>query len=257
MKILITGGKGYIAKSMYEAFKDAHDITVITRDDFDHTCFMSMTKFFEGRYFDVVIHTAAAGVSEKFVSSVDMDMDTNLIMYYNLLQHKDHYKKLIYFGSGAEHYKRGGYADSKKVIKKSMELHDNFYNIQVYGVFDENELDTRFIKSNILRYIRKEPMKVNYDKKMTFFYMKDLIKMVDHIINTKRAVEIKNTYAAYIEDYYLIEICDFINGLGEYIVPITIGNELQPDYTCPFRSDYNLDLIGLKEGIKETYNKLK
>ena len=37
MKILITGGNGYIAKNLYNAFKDKYDVTSITRQDFDLT----------------------------------------------------------------------------------------------------------------------------------------------------------------------------------------------------------------------------
>ena len=31
MKILITGGNGYVAQSLYNAFKDNYDITLITK----------------------------------------------------------------------------------------------------------------------------------------------------------------------------------------------------------------------------------
>ena len=37
LKILITGGNGYVAKSLYNAYKDVYDVTSITRKDFDLT----------------------------------------------------------------------------------------------------------------------------------------------------------------------------------------------------------------------------
>ena len=35
MNILITGGKGYIAQAIYNALKTEHNITLLTRNDFD------------------------------------------------------------------------------------------------------------------------------------------------------------------------------------------------------------------------------
>ena len=58
MKILITGGNGYIAKSIYSSLSSKYDITTVTRQDFDLTCWASTYKFFYNKTFDVVIHTA-------------------------------------------------------------------------------------------------------------------------------------------------------------------------------------------------------
>ena len=96
-QILITGGNGYIAKSLYNSLKDKYDITCITRQDFDLTAFQLMNEFFQNKYFDVVIHCAVQGGSRLKTESYK-DMDVNLASYYNLLQHKPHYNKLIHFG---------------------------------------------------------------------------------------------------------------------------------------------------------------
>ena len=130
MRILITGGNGYIAKSLYNSLKNKHDITCITRQDLDLTSFKEMNKFFRDKYFDVVIHCAVQGGSRLRLDSYK-DMDVNLVMYYNLLQHKSHYNKLIHFGSGAELYNsESPYGLSKRIITKSILETDNFYNIR-------------------------------------------------------------------------------------------------------------------------------
>lgn len=160
MKILITGRNGYIGKSLYNALKDEHDVTGLTRNDFDLTAFQSMNTFFQDKYFDVVIHCAVVGGS-RLRQDTHKDMDINLSMYYNLIQHKPHYSKLIHFGSGAEiHNPESPYGLSKKIISKSISEIEDFYNIRIFGVFDENELETRFIKTCIRKYINKEPMLV-------------------------------------------------------------------------------------------------
>lgn len=256
MKILITGGEGYIAKSLYNAFKDKYNVTSISRKDFDLTGFEAMNKFFQGKYFDIVIHCAVVGGSRLKID-LYKDMDINLSMYYNLLQHKPHFNRLIHFGSGAEiHNSESPYGLSKRIIAKSISEIDNFYNIRIYGLFDENEWDTRFIKTCIRKYINKEPMLVQ-NKKMSFFYMKDLITLVDHHILASPSSLLKESNCAYVNSTSLLDIANIINELDDYKVPIYIDTQPGVDYESNYNAPYGLKYIGLKQGIVETYNKLK
>lgn len=254
MKILITGGNGYIAKSLYDAFKDQYDVVSISRQDFDLTDSFETLKYFSNNYFDIVIHCAVSGGS-RLRPDAWKDMDNNLRMYYNLINCKNKFGKLIHFGSGAEiNAPESPYGLSKKVIAKSILEHDNFYNIKIFGVFDENELDTRFIKGNIKRYINKESIIIHQDKWMDFFYMKDLISLVDHYINNNDLP--KQIDCSYIGLCKLSEIANIINELDEHKVDICIENK---GMTLSYYGIANtlIDFIGLKEGIKEIYNKLK
>ena len=256
-RILITGGNGYVAKSLYNALKDSYEITLVTRKDFNLNCFKDMNKFFQGKYFDVIIHAAVSGGS-RLRKDTGNDMDNNLSMYYNLLQHREHYGKLIHFGSGAEDYApETPYGLSKRVIAKSILEQDSFYNIKIFGVFDENELDTRFIKANLKRYINREPMVIDVHKKMTFFYMKDLITLVKHHIDTGSTALRTESDCSYITEYTLKEITDMINKLDDYKVPVYMTEEFAEDYTSNFNAGYGLPYIGFKKGLQEVYTKLK
>jgi UDP-glucose 4-epimerase len=254
MRILITGGNGYIAKSLYNAFKDRYNITCITRQDFDLTDQFETTKYFSDKYFDVVIHCAVSGGS-RLKQETWEDMDGNLKMYYNLLNCKNKFRKLIHFGSGAEtNAPETPYGISKRVIANSISEIDNFYNIKIFAIFDENELDTRFIKGNIKRYINKESMIIYQDKFMDFFYMKDLISLVDYYINNDDAP--KQIDCSYTGLYRLSEIASIINDLDNHKVDVQIKEE---GMTMSYYGIANvlLNFVGLKEGIKEIYNKLK
>ena len=101
MKILITGGNGYIAKNLYSAFKDKYDVTSITRQNFDLTDSFETLKYLSNKYFDIVIHCAVSGGS-RLKPDTWGDMDNNLKMYYNLLNCKNKFGAMIHFGSGAE-----------------------------------------------------------------------------------------------------------------------------------------------------------
>jgi nucleoside-diphosphate-sugar epimerase len=253
MKILITGGNGYIGRSLHSYLYSKHDVTIVGRQDFDLTNPYETIKFFSDKSFDVVIHTAVVGGrrDKQEDSSV---IDQNLKMYYNLLDVKHRYTKFITFGSGAEQKSTTPYGLSKFIINQSIKDKPNFYNIRIFGVFDENELGTRFIKANIKRYINKEAIQIFEDKMMDFIYMKDLITLVEHYINNDDLPkEIDCMYLG--KKSYLYDIAEIINKLDNYEVPILSGKNAS-SYVGHYHP-LNLDFIGLENGIKETYNKLK
>lgn len=103
MKLLITGGNGYIGKSLYESLKDKHHITTTTRQNFDLSSYNSTCEWFNEKEFDVVLHTAIVGGSSFLGDRREQDegfmMQQNLAMYSNLLVNKDHFKKndIIWF----------------------------------------------------------------------------------------------------------------------------------------------------------------
>jgi nucleoside-diphosphate-sugar epimerase len=255
MNILITGGNGYIAKNLYEGLKDKHNVTTISRDDFDLTDRTLTDKFFEEKYFDVVIHTAISGGSRLRKDTEDV-LDENLIMYYNLLANESKFKKFISIGSGAEIFSQEEpYGLSKHVINYSMKNKPNFHNVRIFAVFDENELETRFIKSSILKYLNNQPIEIHQDKLMDFFYMKDLIILMEYCISADDLP--KEINCSYRNIYHLRDIANIINKMDEYNVPIRVVNKkIGTNYTGSFTS-LGIDYIGIEEGIENVFNKLK
>jgi nucleoside-diphosphate-sugar epimerase len=250
--ILITGGNGYIAKSIHSSLSSKYNITTVTRQDFDLTCWASTYKFFYDKTFDVVIHTATSGGS-RLKEETDLVIRENLLMYRNLLNHQDKFTKFISFGSGAElNNPTTPYGISKQIIADSMLSKPNFLNLRIFAVFDKNELPTRFIKANIKRYMNQEPMIIHQDKFMDFFYMEDLISLVNYYINNDNPP--KQIDCSYKDQYKLSDIASIINNLSTNKVDIQIENPiLGREYKGNF-VDLGIPLKGLKYGITQSYN---
>jgi nucleoside-diphosphate-sugar epimerase len=257
IKILITGANGYVGKSLYNSLKNKYEIHKLTRDICDLTNSESVNQYFKDKQFDVILHCAVEGGS-RLKEDNNIVLDNNLKMYYNLLHNENHFKKLIHFGSGAELTAQNTpYGLSKHIIRQSILGKNNFYNIRIFGVFDENELDTRFIKGNIKRYIDKESINIHQDKFMDFFYMKDLVSLVEYyILNTNPPQEINCSYN---KKYTLSGIANIINNLNNYSVDVKYNTkELTINYSFNGENPLpNLLFWGLEEGIKNVYNKLK
>lgn len=258
LKILITGGSGYIAKSIHSYLYSKYDITLASRYDLDLTDKEAVENYFKDKYFDLVIHTAVKGGSRLNPSEGSDIIYTNLLMYINLMYCRNKFNRLIHFGSGAEDLSNTPYGISKHIISQLMKLDSKSVNIKIYAIFDENELDRRFIKNNILRYINQENIIIHQDKKMDFFYMKDLISLVEWLINQREEeFPTQEINCSYLEKTTLSQIAHMINSLNDYKVDIVIETEGQGTDYCDIHPVMPFNLIGLEQGIKETYNKLK
>ena len=255
MNILITGGNGYISRSLKKGLIPEYKITTLTRNNFDLTDHYNTCKWFENKEYDVVIHTAAVG-GTRLQPDTEEIAQTNVTMYNNLYANKHQFKKLISFGSGAEIFATNThYGISKKTIANSITDTANFYNLRIFATFDENELQTRFIKANILRYLKKEPMIVHTDKIMDFFYMKDLVSLVDHYITHEAPPNTIN--CCYSQKYTLTNITNIINKLDTYTVPVVIENKSKLDFYCGEYSQLPIETVGMVTGIKNTFEILR
>lgn len=258
MNILITGKNGYIAKMLINELSTYHSITSIGRDDFDLTNSDKTNKFFKFKniIYDVVIHTAITG-GNRLESDTTNIYNDNLKMFYNLINNKEYFNKIISFGSGAEVFKIDtNYGISKMLINNKIHELDYAYNIRLYGLFDNNELDRRFIKSALTNYINKKDIIINEDIYFDFYYASDFLKIVNYYITNNTPP--KEIDCVYKDKYKLSDIATMINDLDNYNVNIKIDK--------PFNSKNNY--IGkftklpiklnedIKYGIIDTYNKL-
>jgi GDP-L-fucose synthase len=254
MKICVTGANGYIGKSLISGLNKKYSITAIARNNFDITDLKQTIEWFSNKKFDVVIHTAITGGSRLKEDNSDV-LEINLRMHYNLLANSDKFDKFISFGSGAEIFNPNTpYGLSKKVIANSINQTLNWYNLKIFAVFDENELNTRFIKANLLHYIKKEPIIVHNNKQMDFFYMKDLISLVEYYIQNSNLP--KTVDCSYKEKHTLMDIANYINTLSDYKVPIIVEDSNKFEYYCGTHHGLSINEIGLFEGINQTAKKL-
>lgn len=99
MKILITGGSGFIGKAFIKKYRKTFDIVAPTHEEMDLMDARAISRVFANHEFDAVLHLA--GVSELGGKSIEAD---NLIMFKNIqyMSICHGVKKLIIVGDGAE-----------------------------------------------------------------------------------------------------------------------------------------------------------
>ncbi len=100
MKILITGGSGFIGKTFIKNYRKKFDIVAPTREQMDLTNVRAIEDLFQKHDFDAVVHLA--GMDEQG-NNVALEAD-NLIMFKNIqyMSIVHGVKKLITVGEGVE-----------------------------------------------------------------------------------------------------------------------------------------------------------
>ena len=272
MKILVTGANGFIGKNLVHSLKD-HEVMGIARDDLDLNNRTEVNRFFKYRSFDIVIHCAISGGRLQISDGPEVLWE-NLSMFYNLLNNKNKFTKLINIASGAEldrsqpidltnqdfkdKYPLDYYGMSKNIISRIVDSEKNMHNIRVFNVFGYNEDEQRMIKSSIKKYISKDKIIIHQDKLMDFFYIEDLILLINYYINNNAFP--KDINAVYKTKYHLSEIAEMINNLSDYKVDIKIEQRgLSNSYIGKgmVTEMLPIEFKGLEKGITEIYNKLK
>lgn len=256
MRILITGSDGYIGKSIINYLSNEYEIIPLSRKTLDLSDTEKVDEFFQNNFFDVLIHCAFIG-GNRLVTDDESVYEKNVLIYNNICNNKDRFNKLIVFGSGVE---LSGcdkpYCLSKKYVRDSVLKIDNFYNIRIYAVFDENELDRRFIKSSLNKIIRNKPIEINQNRFMDFFYMGDLITVIKYYLSNNNLP--KEIDCSYQTKYTLLDVAKIINKVTNNNDIIIIHDGMDKSYVGNglFLNNLNLDLLGIEKGILKTYNNI-
>lgn len=168
MKILVTGGAGFIASQIADAFiNDGHQVVIV--DDLStgfekninpkakfvkaNICDKNLNKLFEEEKFDVVNHHAAQMDVRRSVKDPEFDATTNILGTINLLQNcvKYNVKKFMFASTGGAVYGEQDYfpADEKHNTQPKSPYGISKLAVEKYLYFYKSEFDLNY---SILRY---------------------------------------------------------------------------------------------------------
>jgi len=277
MNILITGCNGFLGRELIPLFEsDGYNVIATNRDNLDVMDPEQVASFLNDRDVDVVIHTAVKG-GRRNQPDTHINMFKNITMFENLRKNCSKYKLMINFGSGAEfdrtqdisnmteeqiheRYPKDYYGLSKSIIAKQIaEMYTNIINFRLFGCFGAKEDSDRMIKASILKALDGKPIEIRQDREMDFFYVKDLYKVVTHYIENLGKNLPKDLNLCYSRKYSLMDVANTIDRVGDNHIKITVNDkEKASSYTgCGKKLEaLDLELIGLKKGIKEVYDSI-
>lgn len=278
-KILITGGSGYIARNLRRLLVNkGHHVLAPSHSELDLLDQDNLRIYLRENQFDAIIHTATKGGKRNGNDTFENTYVPNMLMFENISWCRPNRDvPIITFGSGAEFDRRKSikneyassilfswpidpYGLSKNIItRRAITYMQNVWVLRLFGCFNHDEDDTRFIKNCILSVKENRPIIVHQQKTMDFFFLDDIVSVIEHIFLTKLDPNAKfptNINLTYTQKHGLIGIAQLVaHQMNKPNHEIIIEQEgCSPEYTGDGQqlADTGIRLIGLREGIRRT-----
>lgn len=276
MKILVTGGAGFIARNLFEQLKDLHTIISLTSNELN---LLDSTRVFDcirKNHFDVIIHTATYDAAPKHsVKDPTKVMEYNLRMFFNIVRCKDYFGKMIYYGSGAEFDRENWapkmaedyfdkyvptdqYGFSKYLMNRYVQLSSNIYNLRLFGVFGRyDDWLTRFIPNACCRVVFDLPITISQNRSFDFLYIDDLVNITKWFIENQPQWKTYNVCTGEVFD--LLTLAKKILAIsGKNLNMIVKDNGLDVEYSGNNTRLVNeiggCDFVNMDSAIAKLYN---
>jgi GDP-L-fucose synthase len=248
LKIFITGGSGFIGRNLIEQMSNKFEIFAPTSRELNLLDSEAVLAYLKENQFDVVIHTATWNATKTSSKDTNLVLDNNLRLFFNLVRGCKFFKKMIYYGSGAEFDRNhwiskmkedyfdsfvpsDQYGYSKYLMNKFTEKAENIYNLRLFGVYGKYEdWQIRFISQTCCRAIHNIPITINRNVNFDYMFIDDVVEITDWFINNNPKEKVFNVCTG---------VAISLSELAKKILKIT-GKKL--------------DIIILKEGMGREYS---
>jgi nucleoside-diphosphate-sugar epimerase len=249
--VLITGAgpNGITGKLIKEKLADEYTVIAPSSKELDLTNDEMVNSFFENNKIDYVIHCATFRPLHNTTSHfVDDILESNLRMYFSLARQSNRFKKMIYFGSGAEFDKTSAIIDIKEeafgrsipkdqyglgkyIMNLNTRTSNNIYNLRLFGTINPLERYTKNVISNIcVKAISGDKISLRKNCMFSFVDMDDVILLVKRMLREDLCFHDYNITSG--KNYSLADIAEIISKISAKRNPVIFENEgLNLEYT--------------------------
>jgi UDP-glucose 4-epimerase len=247
LKILVTGGSGFIGRNVAEYFGERYSVSAPSSADLNLLDTCAVRRYLADHRFDVVVHAATTRSNRRNPAAPDL-LDRNCRMFFNLVRNAGLFGKMIHFGSGAEYDRTGlpsrvredyfdtrvpadPYSFSKYICAKYIECTDRLVNLRLFGVFGKYESwDVRFISNACCRVIKGLPIVIRQNVVFDYLYVEDLAKITAWFIENDTSHKAYNVCTG--RGIALTELAELVANVSGRAPRIAIRNSgLGPEYT--------------------------
>ena len=278
--ILITGAgpNGVTGKLLKESLSSKFEILSPASIELDLTDCNQVSRYFQNHDIDYVIHCATyRPISYINKAETPDELECNLKMFYSLAAQNRNFKKMIYFGSGAELDKskpiinaseedfgnsipNGKYGFGKYIMNLHSKKSLNIYNFRLFGTVNKFERPSKNVISNLcVKAINALPLELNRNCRFSFININDLSPLIGYALHNDLKNHDYNIVMS--ESYLLSEVAEIINKISGKKLPVKFRHEgLNPEYTANnerILNEFNPKLSSLEQSVEEVYHHYK
>jgi UDP-glucose 4-epimerase len=244
MRILVTGGGGFIGRNLVEYLSSSHEVLAPTHADLDLTDPESIDAWFSGHNVDVVVH-GAVRPGHRNAADPSRQLWTNLRMFFGLMQNAGRFGRLVFLSSGAV-YDVGRPLDcvaeeqlgvsvpadehglSKYVIAQYLELMHrggavDVVELRLFGVFGKYEdYAIRFVSNAICKALFDMPITLRQNRTFSYLYVDDLGPVVERFLTGHHAEAAYNVVPDWTDDLY--ELAERVRARSGKDLPVIVSS---------------------------------
>ena len=201
MRILLTGGSGFVGRNLLEHLSRDHELLAPTHAELDLTDNRAVDAWFLEHEVDAVVH-GAVRPGHRAAQDPARQLWSNLRMFYNIVRNGDRFGRLVFVSSGAVYDTRDAlvrvaedclgasvpeddHGLSKYTIARYLEAlgpqaRPSVVELRLFGVFGRYEdYGIRFISNAICRTLFDLPITLRQDRRFSYLFIHDLMPVVD------------------------------------------------------------------------------
>jgi UDP-glucose 4-epimerase len=273
VRILVTGGSGFIGRHLALALRGRHDVLAPTHAELEVSDADAVAAWFARHPVDAVVHTAVRP-GHRNAADPSRQLDINLRMYFNLLRCRHSWGRMIYLSSGAVYGVQRDivratedevgavvpvdeHGFSRYVMAELVAAAEGVVELRPFGVFGPGEdYAIRFISNAICKTLFDLPVTLRRDRRFSYLYVDDIAPVVERFLARGGGHKAYNVTPD--ASCRLRELAQLVVRLSGKDLPILVGEEgMGLEYTGD-NSRLRAELPGLRftpleEAVRRLY----
>ena len=202
MKVLVTGGSGFIGKNLRTFLAPRYDLLAPTRRELDLLDGAAVSRFLRESHPDAVVHAATTPGHRNAPPAPDLAA-RNLRMFLNLFESRADWGRLIVLGSGLEYDPRAFFPKmkeedlgrsvpedptglSKLACARIGRGDPGIVHLLPFGVFGPHEdWEIRFISNAVCKALFDLPITIRQNRRFDYVWVGDLVRVVEHFLDAR------------------------------------------------------------------------
>ena len=241
MRVLVTGGSGFIGRNLVESLRRDHEVFAPTHAELELTDADSVRVWLKANRPDAIVH-GAVKPGHRAATDLGGITESNLRMFFALAGDPDLCPRMVFLSSGAvydaphylpkmpetylgEHVPADANGFSKYVAARYIESVDHVVELRPFGVFGPHEdYSIRYVSNAICRALLGLPITLRQDRRFDYVEVSDLVRVIEHFLQRPRSVLEHSAYNVTPDDSVsLLDIARMVLDVSGADVPIEVG----------------------------------